>query len=198
MALITSRPRLGGAVDDHVIVMLFAGGEELVHRVLQQRVAIRHVGDLKFSATQIDGCGDHVEVVEIRARALDFRDALASFDDVIHRRLTGGVRGTQCRGGVALRIHINKQNLASETARAADRFTADVVLPTPPFWLATAIRRVWAGFGQTACSNALYRVDSSAICAPTGDVEPSKIRLMVSVADSIDVKLSGSSGPVMN
>ena len=105
------------AVDDHVIVMLFAGGEELVHRVLQQRVAVRHVGDLKFGATQIDGCGDHVEVVEIRARALDFHDALTSFDDVIHRRLTGGVRGTQCRGGVALRIHINKQDLASETGQ---------------------------------------------------------------------------------
>ena len=41
-----------------------------------------------------------------------------------------------------LGIEVDHQHLVAFDARAAARFTVDVVLPTPPFWLSTAIRRI--------------------------------------------------------
>jgi hypothetical protein len=37
-------------------------------------------------------------------------------------------------------------------ARAAAKFTVEVVLPTPPFWLETEITRVFRGFGRAVAS----------------------------------------------
>jgi hypothetical protein len=40
--------------------------------------------------------------------------------------------------GVALRIEVDQQHALADSARQAERLTAVVVLPTPPFWLVTA------------------------------------------------------------
>ena len=55
--------------------------------------------------------------------------------------------------GIALRVDVDEQDLRPPTARAEARLMAVVVLPTPPFWLATAMMRgrlVWSGMADLA------------------------------------------------
>ena len=44
----------------------------------------------------------------------------------------------QAGRGIALRIHVDQQDRQPGDGKAAARLTAVVVLPTPPFWFATA------------------------------------------------------------
>ena len=54
----------------------------------------------------------------------------------------------QRRARVALRVEVDDQDLEPDWASAAATLTVVVVLPTPPFWLATVRTRVWSGFGK--------------------------------------------------
>lgn len=95
-------------------------------------------------------------------------------------------------------IHINKQDLASETGQGRGQVHRGCGFADATFLVGDCDR---ACFGRLRADRMLQCLVSRRFISDLrayGDVEPSKIRLMVSVADSIDVKLSGSSGPVMN
>ena len=58
------------------------------------------------------------------------------------------VLDAQRGGGVALRVEVDHEHPLAELGQGGGELTVDVVLPTPPFWLATTITRVRAGRGM--------------------------------------------------
>ncbi len=67
------------------------------------------------------------------------RERHAADERVVDAPFDGASTGRRRRAGVALRVHVEEQGLRSAAATLAARLTAVVVLPTPPFWLTTAM-----------------------------------------------------------
>ena len=71
---------------------------------------------------------------------------------VVRRRHATVVVDAEGRGGVALGVEVDDEHLLPGWARAAATLTVVVVLPTPPFWLATTKTRVRLGPGHALAS----------------------------------------------
>ena len=85
----------------------------------------------------------------IRPTPSGVQDALAGFDRLVHEntahRIGQGkgqlvrLRVAQADGEAGLRVSIHQQHLLSGLRQPMPKLAQVVVLPTPPFWLATAM-----------------------------------------------------------
>ena len=60
----------------------------------------------------------------------------------VHRPIVVAQGDSQVQRRVGLRIEIHQADTLPARRQAAERLTAVVVLPTPPFWLMTAMERM--------------------------------------------------------
>ena len=72
----------------------------------------------------------------------------------------------ESRGGVALRIQVDDEHSRAGWARAAAMLTVVVVLPTPPFWLATVMTRVASGRARAGREPGALPSQQHVLCRP--------------------------------
>ena len=112
------------------------------HRLAEDHLAADDAGQFHLGGGEVDVRRERPTGSRSTARRTS---ASGLFDDehVVERR-DGAVRlDAEVRAGVGLRVEVEDADaLARRAARAAARLTVVVVLPTPPFWLMTAIRRM--------------------------------------------------------
>ena len=80
----------------------------------------------------------------------------SSGEHVVDGDLALLVSDPEPRGGVALRVEVDDQDPVAELGEGRPRLTAVVLLPTPPFWLATAMIRA----GREAAGAAFEAADA--------------------------------------
>lgn len=134
----------GRAVDEDVVQRLLVSLDGPLKPALPRHQ--RHELDLRTG--EIDGGGGAEETFDVRDGLNHFGERAALHQDVIDRGDIGVVIDAQGRGGIALGSRSTTRTRAPCRASEAARLTVVVVLPTPPFWLATTMTRVRSGRGS--------------------------------------------------
>ncbi len=129
----------GRAIHDDVIERRVSGQPACAQDVTQTREMVVAARDLHFRPDQLDIAGNEKEILQSGGQNA-LGDVFATHQAAVETQ-PGGRLNAQITRGIGLRIQIDQYLTRWPLAFAtpAARFTAVVVLPTPPFWFAMAI-----------------------------------------------------------